>query len=146
MSGNAGKQERIEMVLAAQPFLVMIERRRQSYLVARRAELRVFVPPGTLVERLQESRLVEFGLCLDELVVDPLQGRVIGVSERIMLRLLDGVVGVPCWSVDVRHRMTNDARDSGMCRRVIDVVEVGLVKRPRVERHRVVTAGAPPRR
>ena len=92
---NAAQQERIVMVLAAEEFLVVVQRQRQVHLVAGRAEL------GRAVKVLQERLLVERRLGLDELIVDPLQQRVVAERERVVQRLFDRVVGVAARAVDV---------------------------------------------
>ncbi len=140
MSRHAAQQIRIVVVLAAEKFLVVVQLQRQMHLVAGRTELR------RLVKRLQESRLVKLRLGLDQLVVDPLQHRVLAERERIVQRLFDRVVGVAARAVDVRDRVADGAGDAALRRRVAGRVEVRIVKGTAEERHRVVAAGAPARR
>ena len=104
VAGNAAQVVTVEVVLAAQP-LVPVELLRQMNLVATAAEFR------GLVQRLEESLLVKLRLGLDQLPVDPSQGRVVAAGERVVDRLLDGVVGVAAPAVEVGDGVAGGAGD-----------------------------------
>ncbi len=87
VSRNTAEQERVVVVLAAKP-LVGVELLRNVDLVAGAAELR------RAVEGFEKGGLVELGFAFDELTVEPLQRRVGGVGEGVVLRPFDDVVGV----------------------------------------------------
>ena len=140
MPGHAGEEERIVMVLATEELLVSREFLGEVDFVAGGAEL------GIAVEVLQKGLLVHRRLRLDELVVDPLEERVLTLRKGVMNRLVDRVVGIPLRAVDVRDRMADGAGDAGVGRRVVDVVVVLVVESAAVERHRIVAAGTPPSR
>src|SRR5207248_10654934 len=61
---DTGQLGGVEVILAAQELLVLVQLDRQADLVAGRAEVR------RLVERLEEGLLVEVRVGLDELVVE----------------------------------------------------------------------------
>ena len=143
-----GEQKRVVVVLSAdEGFLVavavdlleLVQRQRQVHLVADAAEL------GCLVVWFEERLLVEIGLGFDQLVVDPLQHRVVAVRERVMQRFLDGVVGVAPVAVDVRDRVADGAGDTRVSGGVVDVVVVLLIEGPAEEWHGIVAAGTPSR-
>ena len=102
-------------------------------LVTRAAEL------FALVKRLEEGLLVERGLGLDELSIDPLQERVLAECKRIVQGLLDGVRAIAAVILNVRDAMTHATRDARMRRGVLFVVEVRIVERTTEERHGIVT-------
>ena len=128
------------MVLAAQKVLVGGQLLGEVNFVAGGAEL------GVAVEVLQEGLLVHRRLRLDELVVDPLEERVVTLGEGVVDRLVDRVVGIPLRAVDMRDRVADGASDAGVGRRVVDVVVVFVVEGAAVKRHRIVAAGTPPGR
>ena len=138
MPGHAAQQERIVVVLAAQP-AVLVERFRQVDLVAGAAEL------GLPMQRLQERTLVQRRLRLDEHAVDPAQRRMLGGGERIALRDADHVVGVAA-PTDRFDGVASHAADAGVGAGVVLVVELGVVEAAAEERRRVVAASAEPRR
>src|SRR6266567_1773690 len=108
--GHAAQEEGVIMILAAEKVLVPGQFDRQADLVASGAELRLFV------QRLQESLFVELRFGLDQLLVDKLQDAIAAVSERIMDRLINGVIAIAARAVDVRHRVTTGAGESGLGR------------------------------
>ena len=134
---RATEHERIVVILAAQPFLVVIHRERNADLVAGRTELL------GLHHILHEHPLVELRLGLHELVVDVLQGLVGRVRERVMNRLGDGEVRVADGAVHRRDRVAGRASDARFGGRVVVNVEVRIIERAAEERHRVMAAGAP---
>ena len=125
----------IQMVLPTEP-LVVVELLRKMDLVTGTAEIL------RLVQRLEEALLVELGLGLHELLVDPGQDGIVGEGEGIMLRLVDRVVGVSTGTVDVADHMADRACDAGMRRGIVHHVVVRIVERPAEEGHRVVATGA----
>ena len=140
MPGDAGEEEGIVVILAAQKVLVGGQLLGEVDFVAGGAEL------GVAMEVFQEGLLVHRRLRLDKLVVDPLQERVVTLGKGVVDRLVDRVVGIPLRAVDVRDRVADGASDAGVGRRVVDVVIVFVVKGAAVEGHRIVAAGAPPGR
>ena len=134
MAGNAREQVRVVVVLAAQE-LVVVQFLRQVDLVAGAAEL------GGLVQGLEERPLVQLGLGLDELMVDEAEHSGVRERERIVLGLLDRVVGVAARAVDVGDRMAGGAGDPGMSGRLVHI-ELRIVESAREEDDRVVAAGA----
>ena len=97
----------------------------------------------SLIDRLQERLLVHLGLRLDQRVVDPLEDRVLAGGERVMLGLLDRVVGVAAGAVDVGDRVADRAGDPGLAGLGVHVVVVRVVELAREERDGVVAARAP---
>ena len=136
-AGDPREQERVVMVLPAEEVLVVVEREGEPHLVARRAELRV------LDDGLEERLLVHLGLGLDQRVVHPLQQRALAGGERVVLGLLDRVVGVAPGAVDLRDRVADGAGDPGLAALRVHVVVVRVVELAREERDRVVTPRAP---
>ncbi len=139
VSRYAAQQIGIVVVLATHKLAVVIEFKWQMDLVAGRAEI------GRLMERLQERLPMEFRFGDDELVVDPLQQRIVAEGKRVMLGLFNRVVAVAARTVDVGDRVTHGAGDARLRRRVIDIVKLRIVKSSAEERHRVVAPSAPPR-
>ena len=136
--GDAAQQERVVMVLAAQP-AVVVQRFGQMNLVAGAAEGRA------LVQRLQESALVQGRLGLDEKAVDAPQQGVRGERERIALRRRQGVVGVAAHA-HRDHPVARHATDAEGRGRVVLGVEIRVVEAPAQQWRDVVAAGAHPRR
>ena len=137
MARCAAQGERVVVVLAAEEIFVVVHLRRNRHLVAGRAEL------GRTVYRLEERPLVEVGLRLHELRVDPLQHLRVAGRKRIVVWLLERVAAVARQRVHLGDGMADGARDAGVGRGMIDVVVVRIVERPRQQRHRIVAAGAP---
>ena len=84
-------------------------------------------------------------LGLDELVVDPLEDRIVARRERIMLRLLNGIIGVAARAVHQIDGMAYGASDSGLAGPRVHVVVMGVVELSREERDGVVAPRAPAR-
>ncbi len=140
MSGHAAQPERIVVVLPAQELLVVVDLLRNPHFVANRAEfLRA-------MERLEEGLFVEVRLGLDQLVVEPLQDRVIAGGKRIVNGLVDGVAAVSRPVIDVGHGMADGAGDAGLGGRMGDEVVILTVKLAAEEGDRIVAAGTPARR
>ena len=114
MARYAGEEVRVVVVLAAQE-LVVVQFLGQVDLVAGAAEL------GGRVQRLEEGPFVQFGLRLDQLMVDELEERGVAEGERVVLGLLDRVVGVAAGTVDVGDRVAGGAGDAGVRGRLLDV-------------------------
>ena len=95
------------------------------------------------MERFQEGLLVEGGLCLDELPIDPLEHRVLAEGEWIMKRLFDGEVCIAPHAVDVGDRVTDSTCDAGVCRRVGYIIEIGIVQLTRKEWYGIMAASTP---
>ncbi len=131
--------DEVFLVAVAVDVFELVESQRQVHLVADAAEF------GCLVQRFEEGLLVEVGLGLDQLVVDPLQRLVVAVGEGVVQWFFDGVVRVASIAVDVSDGVADGAGDPGMSGRVVDVVVVLLIEGPAEERHGVVAAGAPSR-
>ena len=83
------------------------------------------------------------GFALTSVSVDPLEDGVLAGGERVVLGLLDRVVGVAAGAVDVRDRVADRAGDPRLAGRVVDVVVVRVVELAREERDGVVAARAP---
>ena len=83
------------------------------------------------------------GFALTSVLLTHCKSRVVAGGERVVLRLLDGVVGVAPGAVDVRDRVADGAGDAGLARSGVHVVVVRVVELAREERHRVVAARAP---
>ena len=137
MARCTAQGERVVVILAAEKILVVVHLRRDRHLMAGRAEL------GRTVHRLEERPLVEVGLRLHELRVDPLQHLRLAGRKRIVVRLLERVAAIARQRVHLRDGMADGAGDAGVGRGMIDVVVVRIVKRSRQQCHRIVAAGAP---
>ena len=131
---HAREQVRVVVVLPAQE-LVVVQFLRQVDLVAGAAEL------GRRVQGLEEGPLVQLRLRLDQLLVDELEEGGVREGERVVLWLLDRVVGVAARAVDVGDRVAGRAGDPGVGGRLVDV-EVRIVEGAGEEDHRIVAAGA----
>ena len=81
--------------------------------MARAAEL------GLGMQRLEERLLVEVGLRLDELLVDPREHGVVRERERVVDRRVDRVARVPPRVVDRADRMARGAGDPGVRRGIV---------------------------
>ena len=127
------------MILAAQEFLILVQLLWNADLVAGGTKIR------RAQKRFQECLFVELRLRLHQLLVEVLQEAVCAVGERIVGRLVDGVVRIAARAVDVRDGMARRAGDAGLRRGIMHVVEVRIVERAAEERHHVVAAGAPAR-
>ena len=141
---DAAQPERVVVVLAAQP-LVVVQFGRQVHLVAGTAEL------GAAVQRFEKRGLVELGLGLHQLAVDPAQRRPLAEGEGVVHGLVDGVVRVAPHAVDVNDAVADGAGDAGPCggvagQVVVRIVEPRIVEGSAEEGHRVVAAGAEARR
>ena len=124
------------MVLPPQPF-VSIDLFRDMNLMTGPTKL------SRSMKRLQKSFFVKSRLCLDELAVYPLQHRLWTRSERVMDWLVDCVVGISTGTVNVADAMADSAGYTGVSRRVVYVIEVGIIEPSAKEGHRVVATGAP---
>src|SRR5262245_22606950 len=96
------------MILAAKKFLIFVKLAWKAHLVAGGTKL------GGFVQRLQKSLFVKFRFRFDQLLIDELQHAIGAVSERIMDRLFNGVIGITARGVDVDDRMASGAGDSSL--------------------------------
>ena len=137
MAGDTREQVAVVVILPPHEITIVVQGKRQTHLVARRAEL------GALDDGLHERLLVHLGLGLHQREVDPLQDRVVAEGEGVMVGLLDRVGAVAPGVVHRGDRVAGGAGDSRLTRGVVHVVIVGIVEFAREERHRVVTTRAP---
>ena len=140
MAGDPGEEKGVVVVLAAEKFLVGGQFLGEVDLVAGGAELRV------AVEVLEKGLLMHRRLGLHQLVVDPLEERIVALRKGIVNWFVDRVVGVAPRAVDVGDGMAGGASDAGLRGGVVDVVVILVVEGAAVEGHRIVAASAPPRR
>ena len=91
---------------------------------------------------LEKRPLVKLGLGLDKLTVDPAESRIVTEGERIVDWLLDRIVGVAAHAVQMGDRVAARTRNPGLRRRIVDIVEVGIVELASEEDHRIVASGA----
>ena len=122
------------MILTSQPIFVMVQRERQIHLMTGATKLRRFM------QRLQEGFLVKRRLGFHQLIVDPLQNRIIALRKRIVNRLFDCVVCVANIAVHIRNRMAYRTRNPGLGCGMIQHVELRIIEGSAEERNRVMTA------
>ena len=72
---------------------------------------------------------MELRLRFHQLLVEILEHPIRAVGERVVDRLVDGVVGIAHRAVDVRDGVAGRAGDARLRRRMIHVVEVRIIKR-----------------
>ena len=137
MPGHTAQQVSVVMVLTAQELLVLVQLLRNADFMARRAKFR------RPVERLQEALLVEIRLGFDNLVVDPLQDRIVAGGKRVMHRFFDRIVAIAGGAVNVGDGVTNGTSDAGMCRWMAHFVEILIIELPGEKGHGIMTTGAP---
>src|SRR3954470_23621178 len=88
---------------------------------------------------------MELRFRLYQLLVDILKQLVGAVSEGIMNRLINRVIGIALRAVHVRDRMARGAGNSSLRRGMPDIIEVWIIKSAAKERHHIMTTGAPSR-
>lgn len=86
---------------------------------------------------------MHLGFGLHQCQVDPFEDRVLAESEGIMLGLLDRVGAVPPGVIDRGDHVADRAGDACLARRVMHVVEIGVVELTGEEWHGVMAASAP---
>ena len=96
------------MVLPAKKVLIMVQFPGDAHLVAGRAKL------GGAHKWFEKGFLVKLGLALDQLLIDVLQQAVRAVGERVMDRLVNGIIGIAFGAVNVRDRVASRAGDAGL--------------------------------
>ena len=111
------------MVLPSQEILVLIQCVGQMNFMTGRTELR------TLVKILQECLFMECRLRLDELMIDPLEHGIVAESKWVVQWFLDRVISVPSCGIHIGDRMANRTGNSSLRRRMLDIIEVWIVKR-----------------
>src|SRR5690349_9288840 len=116
------------MVLATKKLLIVVQLPRDADLMASGAEL------GGAHERFEEGFLVKLGLSLDQLLIDVLQQTIGAVGERVVDRLVNGIVCIASGGVDVRDRVAGGAGDAGLGGRMIDVIKLGVIEGAAEER------------
>src|SRR5882724_7533839 len=127
------------MVLPTKKLLIMVQVPSEADLVAGGAKL------GRAHERFEKGFLVKLGLALDQLLIDVLQQAIRAIGERVMDRLVNGVIRIAFGAVDVGDGMTGGTGNAGLRSRMIYVVKFRIVERAAKEGHDIVTAGAPAR-
>ena len=135
MTRYAAQQPAVIVILAPQPFLVVVQRKGQVHFVTGSAEFR------GLMQRLEKRLFMEGRFGFDQLMVHPLQQRIFTLCKRIMNRLFNGVVRVTEIAVHVSNGVANRAGDSSLRSGMIQHIELRVIKRTTEKRHRVVTAG-----
>ena len=136
---HAAEEVGVVMILAAQEFLILVQLLREADFVTGGAKFR------RAHDGLEKGFLVELRLALDQLLVDVLQEAVRAVSEWIVDRLINRVVGIALGAVDVRDGMARRAGDARLGRGMIHIVEVWIVKRAAEERNDIVATRTPAR-
>src|SRR6266481_2497362 len=123
------------MVLPTKKLLIMVQVPREADLVAGRAKL------GRAHEGFEKGFLVKLGLTLDQLLIDVLQQAIRAVGERVMDRLVDGIIRIAFGAVDVSDGVAGGTGDAGLRGRMIYVVKFRIVECAAEEGHDIVATG-----
>ena len=127
------------MVLSTQEIFVMIERVWQVHFMTRGAKLRC------LMKILKKGLLVKRWLGLDQLMIHPLQQRILARRKGIMQWFFYGEVCITTRGVYVGDRMTYRACDACLGGWMFDIIKMRIVERTAKEWDGVMATRAPSR-
>ena len=89
---------------------------------------------------------MEFGFCLNELMIDPFQKFVITKGKGIVDGFIDGEISIAPGTINIRNGMTYCAGNPGLGHRVcaqviIRIIKPGVIKCAAEKGHLVMAAG-----
>ena len=99
-----------------------------------------------LVKIFEEGLFVKRWLGLDQLMIDPLQQRVLARRKGIVQWFLDGEVCIATRRVDIGDRMAHRACDARLGGWMFDIIKMRIVERTAKEWNGVMATRAPSRR